>query len=152
MRIVAFIAIVMGFTILQSCKPDNPYTGDCFVPEISVNQTINMDLPQYFNLQNLGEYIFLDGGNKGIFLVHNYDDIYYAVERTCTYQSDLECSTIHVDSLNLQLKCGEPSDTGFVQCCTSKYLFDSRVVEGPSRCNLKTYRINRSGNVLYINN
>ncbi|NNJ56240.1 MAG: hypothetical protein HKP14_08915 [Bacteroidia bacterium] len=145
-------SIIVFSVYMSSCKSEDPYSTNCFVPDVAVNQTLNLSLPEYFRLQSLGEYIFLTGGNKGIFLVHNYDDAYYAIERTCTYQSDQECSKIWVDSTNLQLRCGTESDTGFVECCTSKYLFDSRVIEGPSRCNLKTYRVNASGNTLFINN
>jgi len=135
------------------CSPDNIYqNGDCFIPEVVVNETINTSLPQYFHLQNMGEFIYLEGGNRGIFLVHNYDDAYYAIERTCTYNSDLACSKIFVDSTSLQLKCGEEKDTGFVECCESRFMFDSRLLQGPARCNLKTYRINASGTTLFINN
>ncbi len=153
MRYIALVIILAGLATIHSCKPDDPYAGDCFIPEVVVNQTINMDLPEYFHLSNIGEFMFLENaGNRGIFLVHNYDDYYYAIEQTCTYQSESDCSTIEVDSTNLQLRCGTTVDTGFVECCTSKFLFDSRVVEGPARCNLKTYRVNRSGNTLFINN
>ena len=147
--LIISIALLLKFS---SCKPENVYDTTCFIPDVGVNETINLDLPEYYRLRDLGEYILLSSGNRGIFLVHNYDDVYYAIERTCTYQSDLDCSTIFVDSLNLQLRCGSYADTGFVECCTSKFLFDSRVSEGPARCNLKTYRVNLSGNTLYINN
>ncbi len=152
MKNILLIIAVFGAFTYTSCKSDDIYSGDCYVPDIPVNITINMSFAEHFLLQNMGEYKYLEGGNRGIFLVHNYDDYYYAIERTCTYQSDLECSKIFVDSLNLQLRCGTETDTGFVECCTSKFTFDSRVIAGPSRCNLKTYRVNKSGNTLYINN
>ncbi|MGB4079691.1 MAG: hypothetical protein WBK38_00795, partial [Bacteroidia bacterium] len=50
-----------------SCKDENPYAGDCFVPDANVNMTINMELPEYYNLRNLGEYIVINQGNKGIY-------------------------------------------------------------------------------------
>ena len=152
MRKGSFIAVLVLFSVFWGCKTTDPYTGDCFIPEVPVNFTINMDLPEYYHMQSLGEYMLLDGGNRGIFLVHNYDDLYYAIERTCTYQSEQECSTIHLDELTLQLQCGTPSDTGFVECCSSRFMLDSRRVEGPARCDLKLYRVNQSGNTLYINN
>ncbi|PCJ66000.1 MAG: hypothetical protein COA58_07940 [Bacteroidetes bacterium] len=152
MRFTAFIAIVLALTLNQSCKPDNELIGDCFVPSVSVNLTINMTFPEYFNLQNLGEYKAFEAGNRGIYVIHNYDDIFYAIERTCTYQSDNECSKIYLDNDILQLRCGTPADTGFVKCCESTYAFSSGYLTGPTRCNLKTYRISRSGNTLYVSN
>ena len=153
MRFLAFIVIVSTLMSIQSCKPDDALTGDCFVPASSVNITVNMELPEYYNLRNLGEFItFENQGNRGVYLIHNYDDIYYAIERTCTYQSENECSQIQLDNDILQLKCGMESDTGFVECCTSTYAFNSAFLTGPTRCNLRTYRVSRSGNTLYVVN
>jgi len=135
-----------------SCKDENPYTGDCFVPDANVNMTINMELPEYYNLRNLGEYIVINQGNKGIYLIHNYDDLYYAVERTCTYESERECSQIHIDPKTLQLRCGTESDTAFITCCASTFSFNSSLLTGPARCNLKTYKVSQNGNSLYIRN
>ena len=147
------LAILTVATMAQwSCNPDDTFTGDCFVPEVNVAQTINMSFPEFFKLQNIGEHLNIPGGNRGIFLVHNFDCLYYAVERTCTYQSDNECSTIHVDSTTLQLKCGTQTDTGFVKCCDSRFSFDSRLLQGPARCNLKTYPLTVSGTTILISN
>ena len=137
---------------IQSCNPDDANPVSCFIPDIGVNITVNMDLPEYYNLRNLGNFHAFDAGYKGIYLIHNYDDIYYAIERTCTYESDNECSQIVLDDQILQLKCGQVVDTGFVQCCSSTYSFNSAFLTGPTICNLKTYRVSRSGNTLYIGN
>lgn len=151
MKKLAFITIL--FLSSYGCTTENIYgSGDCFIPEIGVNETINTALPQYFHLQTMGGFVNLDGGNRGIFLVHNYDGLYYALERTCPYESDNDCSVIHLDSTSLQLKCGTYADTGFVTCCESRYLLDGILIQGPSICNLKRYRVNSSGSTLFINN
>lgn len=150
--LLRYIAILLLIFSGNSCKDEPLYSGECFIPDIAVNEVVNISLPEYFVLQDIGGFVQLDGGNRGIFVVHNYDDIFYALERTCPYESDKDCSVIHVDSLNLRLRCGTYADTGFVECCASKYQFSGLVTEGPSRCNLKPYRINKEGNLLYINN
>jgi nitrite reductase/ring-hydroxylating ferredoxin subunit len=152
MRKIVLLFIGISFLFTPSCTTTDPFGGDCFVPEVAVNATLNLNLPEYFHLQNIGQHLTLDAGNRGILVIHNYDDAFYAVERTCTYLSDRECSFIQVDSLNLQLRCGTYADTGFVQCCTSLFQLDGRLVNGPAQCNLKTYRTSFSGNVLNIGN
>jgi len=153
MKKIWLVILLASFGIYNTgCKSDSLYEGECYVPDVPVSVTINMSLPEYFLLQNTGEYRYVEGGNRGIFVVHNYDDVYYAIERTCTYKSDNECAKIFVDSTTLQLKCGTEVDTGFVECCSSRFLFDSRLVNGPARCNLKTYRLSLSGTTLFINN
>lgn len=149
-----YLSILVFCMLLgASCKDDNPYSGECFIPEVIVNEIINMDLPSYFPLQNLGEHITLEAsGNRGIFLVHFFDDAFYALERTCPYQSDQDCAFVTVDSTNLRLRCGQYADTGFVACCGSEFQWDGFLLQGPARCGLKAYRVNRQGNTLFINN
>ncbi|MGB0849723.1 MAG: hypothetical protein ACPGTP_00630 [Bacteroidia bacterium] len=151
MKYLAVILLSLPF-VIGSCKPDEGINGDCYVPNVAVNLTVNMDLPDYYNLRNLGEYKEFDAGHRGIYLIHNYDDFFYAIERTCTYQSENECAQIYLDDDILQLKCGTQADTGFVKCCSSTYAFNSAFLTGPTLCNLRTYRVNRSGNTLYISN
>ena len=146
------IATVLIICTQQACKPDDPFVGDCFIPTQGDNITVNMDLPEYFKLQTLGEYLTIDQGNKGIYLIHSFDDIYYAIERTCPYQSDQECAQVFLDENSLQLICGQQQDTTFLPCCGSIYELNSFYLSGPSRCNLKTYRLSKQGNTLYINN
>ncbi len=154
MKRLVVILVILGFA-LGSCNTEDPFDGgDCFISEIAVNLTINMNLPEYFNLQNLGEFVsFETAGNRGVYVIHNYDDLFYAVERTCTYKSDDECSRVVLDKDILQLRCGEfTDDTTFVECCASTYDFNSARLTGPTICNLKTYRVNRSGNMLVVSN
>jgi hypothetical protein len=147
------ITALLAFLLNAGCKSDDIFTGDCFVPEINVNYTINMDLPEYFNLRNLGEYLELDGGNKGVYLIHDFDDNYVAIERTCTYQSDNSCARVVLDDQSLQLRCGSfDSEDDFMPCCASSYSFNGSLLGGPSRCRLKTYRLTKQGNTLYIAN
>lgn len=152
MKKIILILACMSLIFNESCNTGPNLSTNCFVPEVAVNASVNMSLPQYFHLQNIGEHMFLNGGNRGIFLVHNYDDAFYAIERTCVYQADNACSTIQVDSLNLQLRCGTYSDTGFVKCCESLYQLDGRLVNGPALCNLKAYRVSVQSNVIQIAN
>ena len=144
--------VLLAFAALSSCGPDNGIDSDCFIPDVNVNLTINMDLPEYFKLQNLGEYIAFDAGHRGVYVIHNYDNYFYVLERTCPYKSDNECARVEIDDEVLQIRCGTTVDTGFVQCCASTYSFNSGFLTGPTRCNLKTYRVSRSGNTLYVSN
>jgi len=103
-------------------------------------------------LKNLGGFEYLDGGYRGVLLIHNFDDLYYAIERTCSFESDKECAHIFADSMNFQLMCGQYVDTGFVECCASKFTFDGNVLEPPAQLPLKLYRVTPNGGLLTISN
>lgn len=139
------------FCMSVSCGED-PYSGDCYIPPASVSYVINMNLPEYFHMQNLGAMMYLEGGNKGVLLIHNYDDRFYALERTCPYASDLSCSQVVADSISLRLRCGTYNGADFDTCCGSTYTYDGRVMEGPSRCGLKQYSVGVSNNTIYLSN
>jgi len=136
----------------SACNDNTPTNGQVFIPDVPVSITVNMDLPLHYHLQNLGGYSLLEGGNRGVFLVHNFDDEYYALERTCTFDPDLDCSHIQIDTANIQLRCGTYDNDTFAQCCQSLYSFDGFVLQGPSRFALKRYQVFRNGNLLTVRN
>lgn len=148
----AIFIFSLGFMFLHSSCGDDNQNQQSFIPDVPVNITINTDLPSYYHLKNLGSYEYLDGGHRGVLLIHNFDDLFYAIERTCSFESDQECAYIFVDSMNIQLRCGEYVDTGFVQCCASKFSFDGNVLEPPAQLPLRLYRVVKNGGLITIAN
>jgi hypothetical protein len=145
------IILLMGLFV-SGCNDDTPNNGQIFIPNVPVSITVNMDLPSHFHLQNLGGFSLLEGGHRGIFLVHNFDDEFYAIERTCTFDPDLDCGHIQVDTSNIQLRCGIYENDTFKQCCQSLYGFDGFVLQGPSRFPLKRYNVFRNGSLITVRN
>ncbi len=147
------LAVILFFAFVASgCDDNTPPNGQVFIPDVPVSITVNMDLPLHFHLQNLGGFSLLEGGHRGIFLVHNFDDEFYALERTCTFHPDVDCSFVQVDSANIQLRCGVYENDTFNQCCQSLYSFDGFVLQGPSRFPLKRYNVLRNGSLITIRN
>lgn len=157
-RVKVFIAmrnviVILFFALVaSSCNDNTPTNGQVFIPDVPVSITVNMELPSHYHLQNLGGYSLLDGGHRGIFLVHNFDDEYYALERTCTFNPDATCAHIQIDTANIQLRCGQYENDTFSECCQSLYSFDGFVLQGPSRFALKRYSVFRNGSLLTIRN
>lgn len=122
------------------------------IPDAPVNLTINMDLPLYYHLYTMGSFSYHAGGHKGVLLVHNFDDEFYAFERTCTHNPDLTCSKVEVDSLLLNIRCGSYVNGKFESCCDSKFFFNGQLEQGPAQLPLKQFPVIRNGSVLSINN
>ena len=151
MKAVKYILLFIVPFLLSACK-DEGNNGYSYIPDVPVNITVNTDLPLYFHLQTPGAYSLLNGGYRGIFLVHHFDDKFYAIERTCSYQTDLNCAVIQVDTSIIQLRCGTYADTGFVSCCNSQFSFEGFVIQGPATFPLKQYPVYQNGNLLTIRN
>lgn len=146
------IPILFLAFVASSCGDNTPNNGQVFIPDVPVSITVNMELPSHYHLQNLGGYTLLEGGHRGIFLVHNFDDEYYALERTCTFNPDFACAQVQIDSSNIQLKCGTYQNDTFAECCQSLYSFDGFVLQGPSQFALKRYNVFKNGSLLTVRN
>jgi len=148
------IAVFVFSTLLlfsASCGDDNQ-NQQSFIPDVPVSITINTDLPLYYHLKNLGSYEYLDGGYRGVLLIHNFDDVFYAIERTCSFESDQSCAKVSVDSFNFQLRCGNYVNDEWEPCCESKFSFDGNVQEPPAQLPLRQYRVIENGGLISISN
>jgi Rieske Fe-S protein len=149
-RIFLFFIVVI-FTA-SSCQDDEVFS-ECYLPAVGVNITINTDLPTNFHLKSLGSYSYLDGGQNGVILMHDFNDEFVALERTCTHLPDNSCSRIFVDSINLLLRCGTfENDTTWNECCPSQFEYSGLLRTGPARCNLQPYSVIANGSTLSIRN
>jgi hypothetical protein len=122
------------------------------IPTGPVNLSIDLNLPSNQKLLNIGNYGYYQGGVKGILVVHDFDDQWYAFERTCAWEPLNACSIIWGDSLNLNLKCGSYSGNTYTKCCESLFSFNGFPSKGPAIGRLAQYQIQKSGNLIYVYN
>ncbi|MBL7810605.1 MAG: hypothetical protein JNL57_00160 [Bacteroidetes bacterium] len=135
--------------LLSNCKPSAQNEP---IPTGPVNLTIDLNLSSNLALNTPGNFAFFEGGVKGVLVVHDYDDNWYAFERTCAWEPLSACNKIWVDTLNIRLHCGSYDSKGFTPCCSSEYQFNGFPSRGPARARLAEYRLNRNGNLLYVYN
>ena len=143
---------ILLFLFLLACKQDDDGNQQNIIPNVPVNSVVNTDLPLFQHLRQLGSYQYLDDGYKGIVLLHNYDDQFYALERSCTYHPFDSCAIVEVNEENLNLRCGSKNNGQFKACCASTFQYDGFVGDGPARFPLKRYTIQQSGATLIIRN
>lgn len=139
----------LALAFIGSCKR-NKTTEQ--IPTGPVNLTIDLNLPSYVHLNTVGNFSYLSGGIKGVVLIHDYDDNWYAFERTCAWEPLNICSKIWIDTANIQMRCGEYTSNQFTACCSSRYIFNGFPIQGPARGRLAQYRVQRNGNLIFIYN
>jgi len=112
--------------ILFACQKPNNYIQDAYV-----NIVIDLSLPEYNDLNALGNYMFIAGGNKGLIVYHYALNEYRIYDRNCSYEPSLNCSFI--DSIS--------SSIAYCNCCTSAFLLDQdgTAVNSPALLPLKKY-------------
>lgn len=82
-----FLLIFLAVILLFSCKGTrkNP------VPNIPFDLTINISLPAYIDLQNVGSYSYVDGGSKGIIVYRVSIDQFVAFDRHSPADGSFNC-------------------------------------------------------------
>tara|TARA_B100000287_G_C20523896_1_gene738101 strand:+ start:150 stop:566 length:417 start_codon:yes stop_codon:yes gene_type:complete len=134
------IKYLIVLILLSACN-----TKETYIPDVYVNIEINLNLPEYSELNTIGNSIFIEGGNAGIIIYHFAENTYKIYDRTCSWEPLLECSFI--DSLN--------STIAYCNCCTSAFLLDQEgnAINSPALLPLKQYRYSIQANhVLHIFN
>ena len=137
MKSAFYILIALFF--FSNCN-----TKDDYIQEVYVNINIDLNLPEYSDLQVSGNSIFIEGGVEGIIIYHGVGNDYKVYDRNCSYEPSLSCSQI--DSVDAGIAyCG---------CCTSAFLLsnDASVLNSPALLPLKKYYWTLSGSQMHISN
>jgi Rieske Fe-S protein len=143
--IVGFI----GFAALSNCGKKT--TGDP-IPTVQVDKYINISLPGYSQLQNLGGYVTESGGVKGLFVIKNYSGTYQCFDLCCSFQPLDSCAKLTVDSSGVFLKCGTYASGVWQPCCGSQFGIDGVAQKAPASRPLRQYQVSFDGNYLHIFN
>jgi len=134
------IYFLVSFSILLACQRTVEESG---VPNISVDIEINLSELDNAPLQQIGGFIYVPGGVRGIILRRESQSIYRAFERNCTYKPLEACSTVDMHSSEFYME-----DT----CYNSTFNLDGFPTGGPAKFPLKEYRVSLSGDYLFIFN
>lgn len=140
-----FIISILIFGCTKTPQNNDP------IPIVPVDIYLNITLPTTIQLQNPGGWVYVAGGNKGIYVYHTINDEYRAFDLTCSYQPSKSCSKLVVDSSGIFLKCGAYNGSVFEKCCDSQFTMEGVVFQGPANYALLEYRVERiSLNQLHI--
>lgn len=82
--LIASILLVFALQLLCSCKRDK----QCNTPIGASACTIDPNSPLYNNLNNVGGYEYIVGGNHGVFVMRTGLNDFVAYERTCPRDHD----------------------------------------------------------------
>jgi len=138
-------AFIMLAALLQSCnKDDGPLNNNPNLANIGVNLTLDLNLPQY-NQLNFPGNSFVTGlqGIKGI-VIYNIDNSQYtAHELTDPNHPPNDCSTAQIDGLTATCSCGDGNMYNIVT---------GQQTAGEGQYPLRAYQIVREGSSLRITN
>ena len=131
--------LIIFLLSIFSCGDSNNY-----IRNVYVDVEIDLSLPEFSNLNTVGNSLFIEGGNKGIIIYRHSNYEYKIYDRNCSYEPNLECSFI--DSIN--------SVIAFCGCCSSAFLLDQNgsAANSPAVLPLKQYNYSLNNTLLHIFN
>jgi hypothetical protein len=115
-----------------------------YIQNVYVDIEIDLSLPEFSNLNTVGNSMFLEGGNKGI-IIYSFSNYEYKIyDRNCSFEPSLSCS--YIDSIN--------STIAFCGCCSSAFLLDQNgsAANSPAILPLKQYNYSLNNTILNIYN
>ncbi len=136
------ISIFLIFLALSACSNnEDNYRGNPNIPDISFRIQLNLNLPEYNNLQYPGNsFATYNYGVKGIVIYNINGTQYSAFELADPNHPLRECSTMTVNGVIAS--CG---------CDDNEYnVITGELSSGEGQYTMKPYRIRRSGNILEV--
>jgi nitrite reductase/ring-hydroxylating ferredoxin subunit len=139
MKIKYFTVLFLSVLFFPyGCKDKN----ESRIPEVYVDFYININDPQFFDLQGVGNYVYVTGGVAGIIVYRKSEDEFVALDRCCSYNPDKR-SKVEVDTVtNQKIIC---------PCCKSEFSLDNGyVLKSPASAPLKQYQTEFDGENVHI--
>ena len=132
-----FSSIILIFSLLNitSCK-EREETVNCF-PNVPINVVLNLNLPAYYGLQNVGGWIYVNEqecGTRGLIVVRTTNG-FKVYDRNAPHVCPDNNTTLNVEN-NIKVVCpkdgaewilitGEPTKIAQIPPKTYRYNFDS---------------------------
>lgn len=130
-------SIILIFNLLNfSACSEREETVNCF-PNVPINVVLNLNLPSYYPLQNVGGWIYVDeqsSGTRGLIVVRTTNG-FKVYDRNAPHLCPDNNTTLEVEN-NIKIMCpqdgaewilitGEPTKIAKIAPKTYRYNFDS---------------------------
>ncbi len=139
-RVFGGIMLASILFVSSGCEEE---TRPSEIPFVFTEFTINLNLQEYIPLLTNGGYVLDNRGYKGIIIYRESENVYYAIERACTYNPLEPCEIVTVDQSGFFL---------IDKCCGSTFDFQGNPTGSPANRPLLLYNTYLENNFLTISN
>ncbi|NHN27955.1 hypothetical protein FIA58_019935 [Flavobacterium jejuense] len=138
--------ILYFFTIifLISCSKDSAINNkNPYLPNYPVDLTINLNLPEYNNLQFVSNSVYINNGAagvRGIFVFNAGSNNYVAFDAACPNQALSSCSTMTINGIKAVCACDDAEYSFFTgQAPNKQYPMKQYRVQQVNGTTLRVY-------------
>lgn len=139
----SFLLALTSF-VLVACSNNGNNNSNCnFLLNIGVNVSVNLSLPQYSQLQFISNSVYIPNvGNNGV-IVTNSGTGFLAWDASDPNHTPNSCSALNANGLEGTCGCADENTYS---------LITGQSLGTALPCTLKNYRVEQSGNTLFISN
>lgn len=138
------LILLIGLSFLISCESDDSLRRNSNLLNINVNYEVNLNLPQFNDLNFSGNSVYIPGqGNLGLIIV-NSGSSFLAWDAADPNLMPRDCSRLRIDGLNASSTCDNSPNT--------YSLITGQAIEQDLKYPLFAYRVTESSGVLRIFN
>lgn len=131
--------LIVFVSVLFSCSDNSISNKNPYIPNYTVNLSVDMNLPAYSNLKFVSNGVIIPNyGAKGI-IVFNAGSGYNAFDAACPNQDINSCTAMTIDGINAVCSCDKISYSLFTGLGGKEYP-------------LKQYRVEVIGTVIHVYN
>ena len=135
--------LILIVILICSCSK-NEINRNPYLQNISFEKTINLNLPQYDDLNYNGGAVYLNSGGIKWLILFNFSNQIFAWEASCPNQYPSSCSTMKIDGVQTVCNC----DDYKYSLATGQLLSSSETNSYP----MKLYFSEKNGNSVRISN
>ncbi len=137
------IILLLTILFITSCDEDI-VDNNKYLPNISVNFSVDLNLPEGNNLLINGYNIFPNEGIRGIIIFNNGLGNFVAFDLACPHIDLQDCSTMTFNQTDLYMKC---------DCDGEEFSKIDGAPKNPAiQYAARYYIVTKTGNILYIHN
>ena len=140
MKAVKFYFIIC-LILISGCAKNNIDNRCNYLLNLDIYYEINLNLPQYSELNFISNSIYIPNVGNGGIIVVNSGSGYLAWDAADPNRTNLPCSVLTISGLEATSSCAEQNTYS---------LITGQSIGVALTCSLKPYRVESSGNILII--
>ncbi|HEY9184850.1 MAG TPA: hypothetical protein VIM94_05980 [Salegentibacter sp.] len=138
------VGLIISIFLVGCSTDDNNRLNNPNLPDLNFRLQLNLDLPEYNNLQYPGNsYATYSNGIRGIVVYNINNSQYTAFELSDPNHPPNNCSAMQVTGITAKCQCEDGNEYNIVT---------GELTAGEGQYTLKPYRIERRGNVIEVYN
>ena len=139
------ISIILAFVVFTifTCKKDEISSNCRYLANIEVNYEINLNLPQYNQLNFISNSVYIPNIGNGGVIVTNSGTGFLAWDASDPNRIPTSCSTMTINGLECISNCPDENSYSLITGQSLTVILE---------CGLKAYRVEINGSNLFISN